>query len=323
MTATSSSGKWIEGMDGATPLVEAAGLVLDSRLKAVERMVPLAHKKPHEDDEHVHDLRVAARRAGAALRIFAPCIGRGLDKSRSRLKRLRRAAGDARECDVHRRILQEDLAAIGGGEAAVLRDAIEWLEGLRRGAQRRIAKAVRRYPVGKLRRARRRLVRSLSAPETAPRTLAEHGRITMPDLVDELRRLDAADLSEFENLHALRIATKRLRYALEVFAPCFGPDFPESYALVESLQARLGEINDTHEIAQRLEEYAGSLDDPDRVAAARSAVEIYLRRRRERSTEFLRDWKRGQRATLLRALDRLAVGEPALAGAAGAAGEAS
>jgi hypothetical protein len=111
MNGTRASKKWIEGIEASTPLVEAAELVLDNRLSAVERLVPLARKKAHEDDEHVHDLRVAARRAAAAVRIFAPCFGGGVAKTRRSLKRLRRAASNARECDVQRRILEADVAA--------------------------------------------------------------------------------------------------------------------------------------------------------------------------------------------------------------------
>src|SRR5207244_2166671 len=54
-----------------------------------------------EDIENVHQLRVATRRAAAALRIFLDCLpGRLHDKTRKALRGLRRAAGEARDWDV-------------------------------------------------------------------------------------------------------------------------------------------------------------------------------------------------------------------------------
>ena len=53
------------------------------------------------DPEYVHQLRVATRRADAALRIFAPCLpGKVHKKARHRLRRLRQAAGAAHDWDV-------------------------------------------------------------------------------------------------------------------------------------------------------------------------------------------------------------------------------
>src|SRR5438874_12397589 len=94
-------GKWIDGLTPGMPVAEAAKVVLAARFAVVRHFLPLASEKPHEDVEHVHQLRVATRRSAAALRVFADALPRKLLKQTKRtLRRLRRAAGDARDCDV-------------------------------------------------------------------------------------------------------------------------------------------------------------------------------------------------------------------------------
>lgn len=45
-------------------------------------------------------------------------------------------------------------------------------------------------------------------------------------------------------LHSLRLATKRLRYTLELFRPCYGPGFRQRLDSLRRVQQLLGEIND-------------------------------------------------------------------------------
>src|SRR5262249_46028634 len=63
--------------------------------------LPLAIEQPYKDPEHVHQLRVGTRRAGAALRAFKGCLPRKHRlATRDSLRTIRRAAGDARDWDV-------------------------------------------------------------------------------------------------------------------------------------------------------------------------------------------------------------------------------
>jgi hypothetical protein len=54
----------------------------------------------------------------------------------------------------------------------------------------------------------------------------------------------ANDPEEVTALHDMRIAAKRLRYILEVTAPCFGPYAETAVDMVKDLQDLLGEIHD-------------------------------------------------------------------------------
>ena len=54
-----------------------------------------------------------------------------------------------------------------------------------------------------------------------------------------------SDPAKVEELHNMRIAAKRLRYTLEIFAPCFdGKDFDKLYGQAKTIQEQIGEIHD-------------------------------------------------------------------------------
>ena len=52
------------------------------------------------------------------------------------------------------------------------------------------------------------------------------------------------DPENMEELHNMRIAAKRLRYTMELFAPCFDEEFQQALKTVEAIQERIGTIHD-------------------------------------------------------------------------------
>src|SRR6188768_1175139 len=96
-----ASTKWIEGIGPDTPVEEAARRSLEPRLSAVSHLLPMAAHLASHDVEHVHRLRVATRRATAALKLYSDCVPRKQFRwLKRRLRKIRRAAGDARDLDV-------------------------------------------------------------------------------------------------------------------------------------------------------------------------------------------------------------------------------
>jgi CHAD domain-containing protein len=79
------------------------------------------------------------------------------------------------------------------------------------------------------------------------RTVAENASEKLPELArgffEAGRELAARDAS-FEALHRFRLLTKRFRYTLELFRPCYGPGLAARIEALRSLQQDLGEIND-------------------------------------------------------------------------------
>jgi len=271
--------KWIEEVDGLTPTAQAAATILRRRLEPIAPLLALAAQRHEEDARCAHQLRVAIRRAEAAMRAFRPCFRpRRWQRLRGRLKEIRRAAGDARETDVHIVMLSERLAGADDRDRAVLEYALRQTRRRRAGAQRAVDEAARRHPQRKLLRLMRRLIDSAAATDEERPVLRD---LAVAQLALGLRQVEdaaAADLSVFAHLHVLRINSKRLRYAMEIFAPCFDEGFrSELYPEFSVLQDHLGEINDAHELALRFDRYAAEVGGPpaaERPAAPSSATAL-------------------------------------------------
>ena len=76
---------------------------------------------------------------------------------------------------------------------------------------------------------------------------AANARAHLPALVSEYfqtgRKLQEKAPSPAD-LHAFRLRTKRLRYTLELFRPCYGPGLEQRLEALRHIQTFLGDIND-------------------------------------------------------------------------------
>lgn len=77
-------------------------------------------------------------------------------------------------------------------------------------------------------------------------TLLENARAIVAVRVAEMFDFAHAvgDPTQDEDLHNMRIAAKRLRYTLEMFRICLGPDGPALIDAVKEIQERIGIIHD-------------------------------------------------------------------------------
>jgi CHAD domain-containing protein len=252
-----ADGKWVHGLTPATPAADAARVVLAARFEVIRHYLPLAAGRPDENPEYVHQLRVGTRRAGAALRAFADCLPRKrLKAAKAGLRGLRQAAGDARDGDVFLAGLLRSRDRGAGDDA---RPAFDFLLGYalgeRAAAQARLVRAA--AEAGPHYLADTTLLPSLVRPpkgEGAPRTFGDLADDQLGRLFGAFAAAVAADPGSPDDLHRLRILGKRLRYALEIFAGCYGPPLREEvYPAVERLQEVLGEVQDAAVGAARLE----------------------------------------------------------------------
>jgi CHAD domain-containing protein len=300
-----ADGKWIPDLTPDTPATEAARRVLGTRLQVVCDRLPAALDRWREDAEHVHQLRVGTRRAGSALHLFAACLpGRAYRAARKQLRRLRRAAGAARDWDVFGLDLARRLAAADAADRPGLDCLLGYAWASRLTAQASLEEAAQDQ-VGELEHLLARTVAAVRRPrgKGAPRTLVDLAGPVLADRVRELDEAAARDLGDYDNLHQVRIAGKRLRYALEVFADCFGPGFRDGlYAEVEEMQEILGRANDSHVAAARLTALRGQLRQavPDEWGRLGPGLEKLLaeheRRLPEERQRFLDWWSRWQDA---------------------------
>jgi CHAD domain-containing protein len=249
-----ADGKWITDLEATTPLTDAARRVLTVRLQVVHERLPLAMRQADEDPEHVHQLRVATRRAGAALDIFALCLPeKPYRQARKALRRIRRAAGAARDWDVFLLGLPpaEDQRE---GQRPAYDLLTGYAVGQRRLAQADLEDACPDYPFS-FERLMAETVAAVRKPAADPELRTLHD-LAQPMLSQQLQELDQAvarDLNDYDHLHQVRIIGKRLRYAMELFVDCFGPEFRNQlYPAVEEMHEILGEANDSHVAYQRL-----------------------------------------------------------------------
>lgn len=85
-------------------------------------------------------------------------------------------------------------------------------------------------------------------------TLLENARAIVAVRVAEMFGFAHAvgDLAQDEDLHNMRIAAKRLRYTLEMFHVCLGPDGADLIDAVKEIQERIGMIHDADVLAALL-----------------------------------------------------------------------
>ncbi len=81
-------------------------------------------------------------------------------------------------------------------------------------------------------------------------------------------------------LHGFRLDTKRFRYTLELFRPCYGPGLDRRLGLLRGVQDHLGEISDCAATAELL-------------GPSQKRIAAFLERRRAAKTRALREyWQR-------------------------------
>ena len=315
--------KWMETLKPATPLPDAAAEVLDHRFESVEHWLKRVTDGGYEDPVRaVHQLRVSTRRAASALVIFGDVIpDKGLKKSSKMLKSLRRAAGAARDCDVHSALfaaIEDDALS---EDERIARDAtLVMLEAERELAGENLDEVCKQISPAKVRERREKIVkkaRKAALPEEA--SLMHAAQDTLPALIKEVRDCAESHGGEMAKLHQLRIACKQLRYATEVFTPCLGEDFAKDlYPRLKDTQDHLGEINDAHMARLRLERILLDVTDGDAATEGedaddtmaverglRSLIGRYADQEERSRVEFLRWWESVHGEDFLAPFERL------------------
>jgi CHAD domain-containing protein len=293
---------WAVTEAGDQPVGQVAERTLRKRLEAVWSELTAACR-PRHDPERVHRLRVATRRTLAALAAF-----RGLvpDKRRvwfeKRLRRIRKAAGTTRDLDVLSGRLQQDSPRERAGAARARLVAML--------ARRR---EVSREPIHAVRDQLRsedwagRVEKLLAGLATSrPRaSFAGYGRPRFRRLLDEFFRRADRKLKDAASIHRLRIEGKKLRYALEIFAPVFPPaELAACHAALEQLQETLGEFTDHASAADRFRRWAREEGvGPDRRALA-ELRRLEDERAEEARRAFVKWWKPARRRALRRRFER-------------------
>jgi len=218
-----------------------------------------------DDPEYIHQMRVATRRLRAALRLFAPALPDGFAAPVvAPLRELMGVLGQARDLDVLLAEIAEPVLQALPDEPRLA--ALVGIITERRFDRRRAAVDFLRAPrFGALvLETLETLHEHVPPPEVGAGGTATHLAGFATDRLRRLRgkvlRLAArARIDAPPTLHALRIGIKRLRYALEFFAPLADPKaMRRLLGRLAALQETLGQINDLANAGELLMDCAGS-----------------------------------------------------------------
>ncbi len=261
--------KWLPILTPETPLEGAAKRAIGARIAVICEYLPLAAEHAERDVEYIHQLRVATRRAGAALTLFEACLterhGKALRKS---VTRLRRAAGSARDWDVFILELRSRRSDVDDAELPGIYFLIGYALGRRAAAQETLLAVAKENGPKELDRLWREAEEDIRAPksDTGLSTVGDLAREHLPRLIECLNESVAGELEDHERLHEIRIEGKRLRYAVELLSGCCKASSRNKlYRAITELQEILGRLNDSHVAAQRLKDLGDTLavSDPD------------------------------------------------------------
>jgi CHAD domain-containing protein len=298
--------KWLSNVREDTPAPRAARQALKPRLLEVAKLLgDAAHVtgKSDKDAEAVHQLRIWSRRSAAALRLFGELLPRRTAKwLKRKLKEIRRAAGSARDCDV----LAERIEA---GELPGLKPKAFRLHQRRRRAEKEMAALYKSLvKSGKFERKTDKLLEKLARRGKQRRGQSKSSakwpafgpwcQEQLAPLRDDFLRAAASNLSRDADLHALRLAGKRLRYALEL-SPAALPAgvHRRLYDELTDLQDRLGEVCDRIATVGRLKlwrrDAGGKQREDFRAALHHEQAQLSSGKQR-----FLRWWSAKRRKSL-------------------------
>jgi len=256
--------KWIQVESAQTPAREVARKALTDRVGYVQQMLPLAALHYREDVEHVHQVRVGCRRAGAALDAFRPLMSKKPKSLKRWLRKIRRAAGPARDMDVLLARFFKEPADSPAREFLLRR-----LEAQRKSVQRDLVKVEAQCRKNKLSCGVESAIASLKKSNTAEEAVSfqQFSLAALQKASQPLLEWGRSKETSKDQLHQLRIACKRLRYSIEIFHCAFPAELRETiYPQLVEVQDRLGELND-HATAQALFQQWLSEMPPDENAA--------------------------------------------------------
>ena len=243
-------------------------LVIRQRAGALERSLPGAREG---DVEHVHQARVATRR----LREAVPLIVSGTRgrKVERKMRRLTRALGPVRELDVALQTLDE-LTEAGTVPPAAIARLKQEIALERRRLHTQMCAEVSHVDVERLQRklltaARKQHPRTGSGLRDPKRIACARARSARR--AERVRAAidNAATIYLPDRLHELRVAVKKLRYALEVARELSASRAVAQIRTLKEVQDLLGRMHDLEVLIARVRGLQGSPQAPTlRVSAS-------------------------------------------------------
>jgi CHAD domain-containing protein len=237
----------IAGVDARTPIVRAAPLLLLAKAKPLFALESAA--RAGADMDAVHDMRVASRRLREAMRLLEPLYPRKRFRAWYRsVSTITRALGPVRDSDVFIDAFSRLSPELSEGGRRFTAFLIGQRMGRREYELVLLDEALAALDLKASRREFKALVHDLAATGWAKRPFVEfaHAEVASRAAVVFGAQTAALDETNIDEQHVLRIDYKRLRYAVEAFAPCYGEHFDALHEALTEFQDTLGDLHDLH-----------------------------------------------------------------------------
>ena len=204
------------------------------------------------DPEGVHKMRVATRRVRSALQAAGDALeGKRYQSVKKNVRRLTRALGPVRDGDVMIGHLEEIATADEDHERPGIRRLIARLESERDMARTDLIAVLDELDESGFRKSSLAAFADASGSKKGKRDKDKRGisrkdaRKMIREHVEEFVELTGTYPAEeqVEELHEVRIATKHLRYALQLLEESLQPESSELIPELTAMQDELGEIH--------------------------------------------------------------------------------
>lgn len=235
----------IVGLDCAAGAAEWAGRILEIRFQEITQARGAA--LDFSDNKGVHAMRVAARRLRSALLDFAPLMSpKPLRKIKKNVKKIAAQLGAVRDEDVAVAALEKLQKKADDAIKPGIEEIIAERNQIRDSARLDLTEVLNVAHLANLQENFAPGIQTALKSRGSKTTFDEAGREAVAASFAEFWELGASLYQPFEieEIHELRIAAKRLRYALELFAACWGEKITAFAAEIAEMQTHLGEVHD-------------------------------------------------------------------------------
>ena len=275
----------VPGLDARTRTRTCGQRLISARLADVRR-----YEQPLQtriDSEAVHDMRVAANRLRAALRLFGNHRVREMQRE---VKRLQDALGEVRDGQV-------EIAWLEGQKRPGDGEAIRMLLAQRRAALQEKEAALEPEMKRWTARTAPEIEQVLSRVGGDRRLGGGRMRSALKTQVQAVRKKLAASRNTWKPsaLHKLRIEIKRLRYTAELLTPALEKQVVAFLDRLPPVQSKLGDLHDEDVRLTLLDGFMRGSPREWHAALKRVIRQVRERRRRRLATvrRIFRRWERG------------------------------
>jgi CHAD domain-containing protein len=263
---------------------EMAFAETDRHLRQVLDNLPKATSRHLKKNKFIHDLRVETRRSTAALELYADFLpAKHRVRLEKRLKKIRRAAGKARDLDVFIGLLEQDKTGQNPGPL------LEIAKDRRKKAQDGMVRAGKRARQQGLHKDIRRFLKE--AGKRRKGGGMRFGPWARAELRPRMRAFfEAAPPanSGLKRLHEFRIQAKYLRYTMEMLETAFPPSFSkELLPRVQRLQDRIGELIDIRTRKKKIEKWLPRAPNAEAAHHFREYISLETSRLAQAQADFV------------------------------------